>query len=198
MTEQHLKDVMMVETGRNLLFLSAFLKPHSRTAQWKLSDALVAFYKVPEVAVMEDALRMKLDHLRSTFGEAKVVESLRFMVECVSRSAISNSQPILYDARYFYVSDGQSQPQSESAEPTHKRHQSRLFGHTIAHIVDRHVARLVRENSRPDLLTETAGSMASLNTLVIQSWWAPWWSRRCCRICRTTLCREEYCKTAST
>ena len=167
MTEQQVVDFMAVEAGRNMLFLNAFLNPFhdvsspsasssSSVPDWTLSQALVAFHDVKEVKAIDKSLRAVLNRLRDVHGEYRVKESLQFMLQCVSRSVLSNTMPDLYDARYFYVTSGASLriASAAAASQVHQRTPSKLVGHTIAHIVDRHVARLVREYHHAKLLTE--------------------------------------------
>ena len=167
MTEQQVVDFMAVEAGRNMLFLNAFLNPFhdvsspsasssSSVPDWTLSQALVAFHDVKEVKAIDKSLRAVLNRLREAHGEYRVKESLQFMLQCVSRSVLSNTMPDLYDARYFYVTSGASlrTASAAAASQVHQRTPSKLVGHTIAHIVDRHVARLVREYHHAKLLTE--------------------------------------------
>lgn len=167
MTNQQLVDFMAVETGRNLLFLNAFLNPFHRVSppdasssssapDWTLSQALLAFHDVKEVKAIDTSVRAVLNRLRKEYGEVRVKESLQFMLQCVSRSVLSNTMPDLYDARYFYVTSGESLrvASAAAASQAHQRTPSKLVGHTIAHIVDRHVARLAREYNHANLLTE--------------------------------------------
>ena len=128
----------------------------SAVPDWTLSRALVAFHQVKEVTTIDKSLRAVLNQLRKEYGEFRVKESLQFMLQCVSRSVLSNTMPDLYDARYFYVTSGESLrvASAAAASQVHQRTPSKLVGHTIAHIVDRHVARLVREYNHAKLLTE--------------------------------------------
>ena len=160
MTDQQVVDFMAVETHRNMLFLNAFLRQSpdglspsassSLVPDWTLSQALVAFQEVKEVKAIDNSLRRVLNRLRQ---ESRVEESLQFMLRCVSRSTLSNSMSDLYDAQYFYFTSGGSL-RAAAASQVHQRVSSTLVGHTIAHIVDRHVAGLVREYECTKLLTE--------------------------------------------
>ena len=170
MKDEQLVDFIAVETGRNLLFLDAFLSPSQRVPtpsaslsssvpDWTLSQALAAFHEVKEVKAIGDSLRAVLTRLQERRdGHIRVKESLQFMLQCVARSVVSNTMADLYDARYFYVTSSDSlRPSSAAASSqaqAHQRTPSKLVGHTIAHIVDRHVARLVREYDHPKLLRE--------------------------------------------
>ena len=171
MKDEQLVDFIAVETGRNLLFLNAFLSPSSQhvsnldssltssVPDWTLSQALAAFHEVKEVKAIGDSLRAVLNRLQErNNGQIRVKESLEFMLLCVSHSIVSNTMADLYDARYFYVTSSDSVRLASAAAASqaraHQRTPSKLMGHTIAHIVDRHVAHLVREYGHAQLLRE--------------------------------------------
>jgi hypothetical protein len=165
MPQKQVVQLMELEAGRNLLFLSAFVRPRHlgpstslSAPEWKLSQALFAFAQLKEVKDIGPSLRKVLNKLRSERVD-RVKESLQFMLQCVTRSVVSNVMPDVYDARYFYV-QAEERPRLASASAAasqrvgHQRTASHQVGHTIAHIVDRHVAELVREYEQPKLLTE--------------------------------------------
>ena len=158
-TQQQIVDVIAQESGRNLLFLNAFLKqvqtPSSSLSSaslappWTLHQAYKQLSRVKEFGQLERSLRALLDLRRAQFPETGLEDSLQFMLKCVIKDTVAD-RPDLYDARYFYVTDDEQPSPSAVLDPTVALQR---VGHTIGRFVDRAVAAMAREYKRPQLLS---------------------------------------------
>jgi len=135
--QAELVEYIKVEAGSNLLFLNDLLKPADFKGEWTLSEALYQLHELREVSNMDISIRQKLNALLGQ--SARLHESVRFMLQCVARGVVRQPFQDMYDPRYFY---------------TTRRSDSAVVGRTVAHFVDRCVARIAREYDQTSLLTE--------------------------------------------
>ncbi len=133
-TLSELETKISAETGRNMLFLSPFIRPTSQTEnEWTWEAAWAAFLRVKEVRRVHQNLRDFTDKFAQASNVYMLSKSLNFMVTAICR-APHIDMPSYYDARYFCVMDG--------------------IARTVGQYVSRCAASVIEAHSRLDLFRE--------------------------------------------
>jgi hypothetical protein len=127
-----------IETGRNLLFLSPFIRPASiAPAEWTFAAAWEAFLHLKEVSKIQRNLLDFADPsvvAQQLRAETAVPQILQFLVSAICRGSVVD-RPWQYDARYFCVLDGVAQ--------------------TVGQYVARCAATVIEANRRLDLFRQS-------------------------------------------
>lgn len=124
-----------IETGRNLLFLSPFVRPASVVlTDWTFAAAWEAFLQLKEVSKIQRNVKKFVGALSQDSGYPTRRDALAFMASAICKGSHLD-QPEFYDARYFCVLDG--------------------IAHTIGQYVARCAATVIEANRRLDLFRES-------------------------------------------
>ena len=124
-----------IETGRNLLFLSPFIRPASiAPAEWTFAAAWEAFLQLKEVSKIQRNVKKFVGALSQDSGYPNRRDALAFMASAICKGSHLD-QPEFYDARYFCVLDG--------------------IAHTVGQYVARCAATVIEANRRLDLFRES-------------------------------------------
>lgn len=107
-TEAELVVQVATETGRNLLFLSPFVRPADvLPAAWTFSAAWAAFLRLKEVSKIQRNLKEFVGALRDDSYPSRR-DTMSFFTSAICKGSHLD-QPSFYDARYFCVLDGVAQ-----------------------------------------------------------------------------------------
>ena len=129
-TSEELVGKIAVETGRNLLFLSPFIRPANISPNdWTFAAAWEAFIHLKEVSKIQRNLKKFVGDLKDDSYPSRF-DALDFMTSAICKGSHLD-EPEFYDARYFCVLDG--------------------IAHTIGQYVGRCAASVIEANRRLDL-----------------------------------------------
>jgi hypothetical protein len=95
-----------VETGRNMLFLSPFIRPATAVPKdWTFAAAWGAFLRLKEVSKIHRNLKDFVGRLTSQSYPSRG-DALDFMASAICGGSVQVDMPNFYDARYFCVLEG--------------------------------------------------------------------------------------------
>jgi hypothetical protein len=105
-TEEEQVAKIAVETGRNMLFLSPFVRPATALPeQWTFAAAWAAFLRLKEVSKIHRNLKDFVGRLTSQSYPSRE-DALDFMASAICCGSVQVDMPNFYDARYFCVLEG--------------------------------------------------------------------------------------------
>ena len=95
------------ETGRNMLFLSPFIRPASIAPDdWTFAAAWAAFLRLKEVSKVHRNLLNFVSPPGYERPASRLQTILSFMASAICRGSVPVDMPDYYDARYFCVLEG--------------------------------------------------------------------------------------------
>lgn len=132
------------ETGRNMLFLSPFIRPTSvAPATWTFAAAWAAFLGVKEVSKIYRNLKDFVGRMEPDRYPSRR-DALGFIASAICTGSVQVDMPNFYDARYFCVLDG--------------------IAHTVGQYVSRCAASVIESQCRLDIFRDSLW----INTIRLQ------------------------------
>ncbi len=143
-TEDEQVAKIAVETGRNMLFLSPFIRPATAVPEdWTFSAAWAAFLRLIEVSKIHRNLKDFVGRLTPESYPSRR-DALDFIASAICCGPVQVDMPNFYDARYFCVLEG--------------------IAHTVGQYISRCAASVMESQRRLDLFRDSLW----INTIRLQ------------------------------